>query len=320
MHEQELISHIFQNKQPRDASVIVPSGDDAAVVRMPAEMDLVLSIDTMIEGRHFLPGDNPRDLGYRILAISLSDCAAMGALPKWVTVSLSMPASDEAWFSVFAEGFFELANAVGVTLIGGDLSRGPLSMTSQIHGWVKKEAAILQSTARPGDDLYVSGTLGDAAMGLYCLKQKVARSPAVDSLIDRYHRPPVRVELGLALQGLARSMIDLSDGFLMDLRRLLTRSGVGAQVHQHALPLSSHIKLKSMDAIQHAWDCALYGGDDYELCFTADPAHRARIEALASQLNVPIARVGVITDQPDARLILESGEAIIPPHRGFEHF
>lgn len=291
MGEFKLIN-IFKNRVVPDGSVIVPSGDDAAVVCAPEGHELVMTIDTMNEGVHFPIDTNPHAIGFKSLAVSISDIAAMGATPKWVTASLSLPHSDEAWCREFADGFFECADQFGVILIGGDITRGPLAVTTQVTGIVPKGKAILQSTAKVDDDIYVSGYLGSGAAGLAKLSVQCTRE---------LNYPSARVELGLSLQSIATAMIDLSDGLSQDLHRLCTRSGVGAEIEIESVPRLPGVHL----------DMALHGGDDYELCFTVNPKYESDISQLAAKTKLPITKIGKVVSNPQC-FNLEI--------KGFQHF
>ncbi len=285
-------------------------GDDAALLRPHAGMELAVSTDLLLEGRHFRAGADPRKLGHKALAVNLSDMAAMGAAPRWATLAVSLPAADEAWLAGFASGFFALAERFGVELIGGDTARGPLSICVTILGEVPPGLALLRTGAAPGDDIWVSGELGGAALGL-------AR-PEIAAAARRLDEPEPRVELGERLRGLANSAIDVSDGFAQDLGHILQRSGVGAVVEYALLPKASDLE-KIADGKMQA-RCVLAGGDDYELVFTSRQEHRAGIEALSKQLGLPLSRVGSVQKgEPKLQVLDRSGKPI-EGERGFDHF
>jgi thiamine-monophosphate kinase len=281
-------------------------GDDAALVEPAAGCELAVSTDLLLEGRHFAVRAEPRALGHKALAVNLSDMAAMGATPRWATLALALPAADEAWIDEFAAGFYALAARFKVDLVGGDTTRGPLALCVTILGEVPAGTALRRDGAQPGDDVWVSGELGGAALAL--------ERPENAKAAKRLHEPEPRVALGERLRGLASAAIDVSDGFAQDLGHVLERSGVGALVRYADLP-----KFRIADpALEQR--CVLAGGDDYELAFTAPPAARARIEALAAPLGLALSRVGTIEPgAPRLRLVDAQGRAMeIAP--GYDHF
>ena len=318
MKEFDLIARIRERAGTRD-EVRVGIGDDAAVVRIPPGRDLVIAMDTLNAGIHFPDDTAPRDIGWKALAVNLSDLAAMGAEPAFCTLSLTLP--DTAIGPALLDGFLDLAARHDVALVGGDTTRGPLSLSVTVHGYVAPDAALLRSGAKPGDDVWVSGTLGDAAAALEqwraaerghaprdgdrAVPDTSMRDPALQARLDR---PTPRIELGLALRGIASACIDISDGLAADLGHVLAASGVGADLDPDLLPTS--------DALRAAFDehtlrrLQLTGGDDYELCFTAPPTQRAACEKLAT-------RIGVIEA---ARGLRVNGAAIPLDHAGWDHF
>ena len=263
-------------------------GDDAALIRPSAGMQLAISTDMLVAGTHFFADTDPEDLGWKTLAVNVSDLAAMGAQPRWVVLAASLPAPDEAWIAAFARGFFACSEAFGIDVIGGDTTRGPLNLCPTIFGEVPVGSAVTRAGARPGDDLGVSGAPGRAA-------------------------------LGLALRGLASAMLDVSDGLLGDLGHILEQSAVGAVISEEALPLAP-LQAACGDAAL-AFRACTAGGDDYELLFTAPAAHRAEVGALAGQLGVPLHRIGAITP-PDQGLRLRGHDGQLRPlaARGYDHF
>jgi thiamine-monophosphate kinase len=301
--EFELIRKYFARPTP---SAALGVGDDAALLRPHAGMELAVSTDLLLEGRHFAAGADPRKLGHKALAVNLSDMAAMGAAPRWVTLALSLPALDERWLEAFAAGFYALAGRHGTELIGGDTTRGPLSVCVTILGEVPAGLALFRGGAAPGDDIWVSGELGGAALAL--------QGEGGADAQRRLHEPEPRVELGERLRGLASAAIDVSDGFAQDLGHILERSGVGAVVHYEDLP-----GFPAADAALRQ-RCVLAGGDDYELVFTSPQAKRAEVEAVGHDLGVRVTRVGSIQPSASALHILDArGEPMSWP-RGFDHF
>ena len=269
----------------------------------------------LVEGRHFLPGADPRALGHKALAVNLSDLAAIGAAPKWVLLAIGLPKADEAWLAAFAAGFFALATRYGVDLVGGDTTRAPqVTITITAMGEVPASVALYRAGARPGDDIWVSGELGGAALAL--VRPEIAAQ--VPEIAKRLHEPEPRLELGERLRGVANSAIDVSDGLAGDLGHILERSRVGAIVEYARIPRSPVFKeLNNLDLER---DCVLSGGDDYELLFTAPQPRRAELEALSRELGLPLTRIGGI-QAGEARLtVLDAAGKPMTVKPGFDHF
>ena len=310
--EFDLIARIRARAGTR-ADVVLGIGDDAALLAPPPGRHLVVTADTLNDGIHFPRGTSPADIGWKALAVNLSDLASMGAEPAWCTLSLSLPQSDAAWIDEFLDGFVALAADHGIVLVGGDTTRGPLSISVTAMGFVDAGRALRRDGARVGDDIWVTGTLGDAAGALALLE----RMP-IDALRVRLDRPTPRVEAGRALVGVASACVDVSDGLLADLGHVAARSGVGARVEIDALPVS--------DALRAAFDAATRlpmqasGGDDYELCFTAPANARAGVAALASSLDLRITRIGRMVAGEGVHPVRADGEPWTPPRRGYDHF
>jgi len=305
--EFELIRQYFERPAP---SAALGVGDDAALLRPGAGMELAASCDLLLEGRHFRAGTEPRALGRKALAVNLSDMAAMGAAPRWALLALALPAADEAWLAAFAGGFFALAERYGVELVGGDTARGALSICVTVLGEVPAGRALRRSGAAPGDDLWVSGELGGAALAL-------AR-PELGAAARRLHEPEPRVELGARLRGLASAAIDVSDGFAQDLGHILERSGCGARVEYARLPKAAEFARLGDAALERR--CVLAGGDDYELVFTAPQAVRGEVEALARHAGVALARVGAVVPGEPRLAVLDAAGNALAAERGFDHF
>lgn len=283
-------------------SAVLGVGDDAALLRPSAGMELAVSTDLLLEGRHFRAGADARRLGHKSLAVNLSDMAAMGAAPRWATLALALPAADEAWLEGFARGFFALAERFGVELVGGDTTRGARCICVTILGEVPSGLALYRAGAAPGDDIWVSGELGGAALGL-------AR-PDHAAAAARLDEPEPRVELGERLRGIANAAIDVSDGFAQDLGHILARSGVGAVIEYERLP-----KFPGSDEAQ-----VLSGGDDYELIFTARQDRRAEIEALSAELALALTRVGSIQKGETRLQVLDARRVPMAVAGGYDHF
>ena len=305
----------------RDRQVSAGIGDDAAIVGVTPGCELVLAVDMMVESRHFLPDADARALGHKILAVNLSDVAAMGARPRWALLADALPAFDERWLDAFTGGLFALADVHDVALIGGDTTRGPRNLCLTIAGEVPVGQAVRRAGAKSGDDVWVSGTLGDAMLALAALQETtVLDDIALARARQRLESPTPRVALGQALRGVASAMIDVSDGLMSDLAHVLQASRVGAVIELTRLPRSDALEGKLAGAERKlALKWLLAGGDDYELCFTAPPARRNAIDALSN--GVPLARIGSVT--PDAGVLVvldESGTPLPALPRGFDHF
>ena len=314
MAEFDLIARIRGRANVR-GDVVLGIGDDAALLRVPAGRLLVVATDTLNVGVHFPDDTAPGDIGWKALAANLSDLAAMGAQPAWCTLSLSLPHGDAAWLDAFLDGFLALADAHEVALVGGDTTRGPLSVCVTVHGFVAPEAVLRRDGARDGDDVWVTGTLGDAAGAL----AQWRAGTALDSLLRaRLDRPSPRVAAGLALAGLAHAAIDLSDGLLADLGHVCVASGVGAEVDVDALPASDALRAAFDADARHALQAA--GGDDYELCFTAPAEARTAIDAAARASGIAVSRIGRIVATPGVRAHHREGTPWTPPRAGYQHF
>ena len=324
--EFDLIRRIRQ-RAPHRADVVLGIGDDAAIVQMPPDRQLVVAMDTLNAGVHFPLDTAAADIGWKALAVNLSDLAAMGAEPAWCTLSLSLPGRDGAWLDGFLDGFLALAEAHGVALVGGDTTRGPLSVCVTAHGFIDAGKALRRDAARIGDDVWVSGTLGDAAAALAVLAGNASGGPdpapaGLHWLRERLERPIPRVALGRALGGCANAAIDVSDGLLADLDHICAASGVGMRVWTGALPCSGALSA-AMDQ-KARWHLQLTGGDDYELCFTAPPALRTEVDRAAASAGVDATRIGVVGPGERVRVIEAGvdgeGEEWRVTRRGYVHF
>ncbi|MBU6248106.1 MAG: thiamine-phosphate kinase [Xanthomonadaceae bacterium] len=309
--------------QARD-DVRLGIGDDAALLAVPDGQQLAVAIDTLVEGVHFPVGTAPADVGWKALAVNLSDLAAMGATPAWALLALTLPAqpadAQQARVDGLAEGFAQLARRHGVALVGGDTTRGPFVLSVAVHGFVPPGQALRREGARVGDLVFVTGTLGDAAAGLQRLA--VADDPDEENrravLRERLNRPTPRVAAGLALRGRATACIDVSDGLLADLGHVCTASGVGAELEASTLPLSSAL-LGCCDKAA-ARDYALSGGDDYELCFTVAPARAGELQADLGRLGCGATRIGRIVAGAGVRVRGEDGAWRASGRAGWDHF
>jgi thiamine-monophosphate kinase len=313
--EFELIERFFTRPARRAALGV---GDDCALIQPTPGMALAVSSDMLIEGRHFVSTVAPERLGHKALAVNLSDLAACGAKPLAFTLSLALPSVDEPFLEGFARGLFSLAEREGCELIGGDTTRGPLAICITVLGELPAGSALLRSGARPGDDLYVSGTLGDARLALAVFRGSVGLDEAAfRSVRQAMECPTARIGLGLALRGLATSAIDVSDGLVGDLGHILRRSGVGAVVEIDAVPRSAVLAAQPL-ALQH--ECLLTGGDDYELLFTALPERRDAVAAAAANAAIGVTRIGHIESGHALRIVDRQGDAVASRGQPFDHF
>jgi thiamine-monophosphate kinase len=314
--EFEIISRYF-SRDSGDPDVVVGVGDDAAVLAIDGLA--AVTVDTLVAGVHF-PDDMPSNLlGYRLMAVNLSDLAAMGARPRWATLALTVPSADEGWLRGFSRGLFELADRYGVSLVGGDLTRGPLTATLQLMGRVERERMLLRGGGNVGDDIYVTGTLGDSSAGIALITERVEapEGSAAAALKERFYRPVPRVGAGLALGGIASAAIDVSDGLLADLGHICEASGCGAVLDVEHLPLSA--ELLSLFPPQAALAHALGGGDDYELCFTAPPSQAEAVEAALEASGTLLRRIGQLVPG-ESVMCRRGGEPYVPDVRGYRHF
>jgi len=319
LSEFALIDRFFRGVGAERRDVAVSVGDDAAVLDVPSGRQLVAALDTLVEGVHFPVGSPARSVGHRVLAVNLSDLAAMGAEPAWALLALTLRRADERWLADFSHGFGALASLYNVALVGGDTTSGPLSATVQMLGFIEPGTALRRSGGAPGDALFVSGTPGDAAAGLQ-LEQgqlSVADSQLASQLRARFLYPTPRIELGRRLRGIASACIDVSDGLLGDAAKLAAASGCGASLDFDELPLST--ALTSAVGASRARELALTGGDDYELCFSV-PA--SRVDRLLTQLPPQewgYRRIGSLHEAPGVQIV-HRGTVMDFSHSGFDHF
>ncbi len=318
-NEFDIIAHFFQGRQALPAAVVTGIGDDAAILDIPPDSQLVVTMDTLNAGVHFPVDTAPADIAWKTLAVNLSDLAAMGASPRYFTLSLSLPGSDTAWLEAFATSLFAAADTYDITLVGGDTTRGPLSLSVCAFGTVARGRACTRQGARAGDRIYVTGTLGDGAVGLrIALGQLEATPQTSDYLLQRLRRPIPRVAIGVGAASYVSAMIDISDGLAADLGHILTASAVGAELAVAQLPLSA----QACATVSHdeVVMLALTGGDDYELCMTVPQTQVSAFEARARQRGWPLTCVGMITEQPGLRVIRTDGSELVLGRRGYQHF
>jgi thiamine-monophosphate kinase len=317
--EFELIDRFFRRNTRH---TLLGVGDDAALLAPTPGCELAVSVDMLVEGRHFFRGTDPEALGHKTLAVNLSDMAAMGATPRWALLAGALPVADATWLAAFSRGFFALAEDSGVDLIGGDTTRGPLNLCVTILGELPSGQALLRSGARPGDTIYVSGTLGDATLAIAQRRGRIALDQGeLGPCERRLLRPLPRIALGERLRGVATAAIDISDGLIGDLGHVLEASGVGAAIELAAIPRSRAIERRLSGRTRAlALECLLAGGDDYELCFTVPQGRAQEIAALARTLGLRLARIGTIEEGAGLVVIDEKGRALASVPRPFDHF
>jgi thiamine-monophosphate kinase len=316
LNEFEIIRRYFS---PPTDHTILAGGDDAALIAVTPGMELAISADALVAGRHFFEDAEPYDVGYKTMAVNLSDMAAMGARPRWVTLCLNLPAADARWLEQFSYGFLDLAREHQVDLIGGDTTRGPLALCVQIMGEVSPGKALRRSGARPGDELWVSGHVGDAALALSWLRGDFELEALErDRAMKRLNRPQPRVAVGQGLIGLATSAIDVSDGLVADVGHIAEASHVCAVIEWESVPLSAMAERNRRHPLIQR--CALAGGDDYELAFTAPPGAGRDLDLLAGRVDVAVTRIGRVETGAGVMVLDRAGKTLVLAETGFDHF
>ena len=317
--EFSLIKKYFLS-QNYNKDVVLGIGDDCAIVSVPGSRQLAITTDTLVEGVHFPAGTSPDHIACKAVAVNLSDLAAMGAEPAWLTLALTLPGEDESWLRTFSDSFRLSTEKYHVQLIGGDTTQGPLAMTIQAMGLVEPGRIMRRDAARPGDAIYVSGTLGDAAAGLEIIEQQRAMNENHSWLLNRLNCPEPRVELGLKASEYCRCAIDISDGLAADLGHILEASRCGATVNIDRLPLSHQLVEYSVNRNEVDWNRVLAGGDDYELCLVVAPAYEDKLMSIAADLLLPLTRIGVIEEGSTLVFIDDAGARYLLERGGYEHF
>ncbi|MCL1078842.1 thiamine-phosphate kinase [Parashewanella spongiae] len=318
MKEFQIIEQYFAGQGPMRKDVVLGVGDDCALVQPADDKVIAISCDTFAEGTHFLSDMPAADVGFKSLAVNLSDLASMGAEPAWMTLALTLPEIDESWLKQYCEGLYEIAEYYNISLVGGDTTRGARSITITVNGQVPESMALTRGGAGVGDWVYVTGTLGDSALGLdILLGNRDAESENKEYLIGRHYRPTPRMLAGQSLRGIASSAIDLSDGLISDIQHVLKSSEVGAIINVDQLPLSK--ALISSVGQEQAIEYALAGGEDYELLFTVPDAKVGALTASLNYAGVNYTRVGQITAGRDLELSFD-GRTYVPQQNGFKHF
>jgi thiamine-monophosphate kinase len=324
LDEFALIRDFFSSPSFVRKDVVLGVGDDAAITQVPQGQYLATTTDTLLEGVHFLASASPESVAHKAIAVNLSDLAAMGAEPAWINLSLSIPDADADWLKAFSKKINELTQYFSIQLIGGDTVKGKRAVTITAQGFVPPESILSRSGAKPGDWLFATGTLGDAAAGLACLTNKLDISNQQDRkyLTDRHGFPTPRVLAGTTLRRLATACIDISDGLLQDLAHILECSEVGALVHLDKLPISEAIGNNISD-LEQALTLACTGGDDYELLFTIPEEHRVSMETAMANYHLPVTCIGQITGATgklDLRLNDQPFSFAAIEGRGYQHF
>lgn len=312
--EFDIIAKYFTRPSPHTTLGV---GDDAALLNLGAGTELAVSSDMLVAGTHFFADTDPEKLGWKTLAVNISDLAAMGADPRWATLSLALPEIDEPWLAAFSQGFFQCAERFGVDLIGGDTTRGPLTLSVTIMGEVPRGSALRRNAAKVGDDIWISGQLGSAALALAALQGKIPMDGLEPSLAALYSPQP-RVELGMGLRGHARAAIDISDGLVADLGHILRLSNCGAEIKLDNIPRSPN--LAGFMALPLGLQCLLAGGDDYELCFTAPEIQEDFIVGLRDKIGIRLTRIGKITADRELRILDIHGRPVSFEGSGYDHF
>ena len=330
--EFDLIQRFFKTQSElmlanNPGAVKLGIGDDCALLKIDPSEEIAITSDMLVSGRHFFPDANPEWLGWKALAVNLSDLAAIGAKPLGFTLALALPEPNSTWLEAFSKGLFDIANHYNCPLIGGDTTAGPLNICITAFGSIPNGKAIRRSGAIEGDDIWVSGTVGDARLALAALRHEIQLSKEdLASVEGRMHRPTPRLDLGISLRGIANSALDVSDGLLGDLKHILDESGKSAEIFLGRIPKSSTL-LNQTPATQNL--CAASGGDDYELCFTAPSNHRDAIAKISADLNLPLTQIGSIKSlqdlTPEIRIIDNDGKALNATEanlllKSFDHF
>ncbi|EJD6536294.1 TPA: thiamine-phosphate kinase [Proteus mirabilis] len=318
--EFSLIKQYFTSQPVKRKDVSTGIGDDCAILTVPEKQQVAISTDTLVSGIHFLPTISPEDLAYKALAVNISDLAAVGADPAWASLALTLPKVDNDWLEAFSRSLFALAEYYSIQLIGGDTTKGPLSLTITIQGLVPQGMALLRSGAKIGDWIYVTGFLGDSAAGLAVLQNRLQPSQpeSRDYFITRHLRPQPRLLQGQALRSLASAAIDISDGLISDLNHILTASGCGARINLDALPYSTAMKSQVSKEQAEVW--ALSGGEDYELCFTVPEINRGALDIALAHTGADFHCIGQIMPVAEGIRYLREGKEVHPNLKGFDHF
>lgn len=317
--EFEIIQQFFTSNKSSRPDVKLGVGDDCAIVHPPLDHDLVMTIDNFIRDVHFEKHYSAEDIGYKSLAVSLSDIAAMGADPAWVLLSLTLPETNAEWLTDFAKGFFRLIDHFSLQLIGGNTAQGPFNIATQVTGFLPQGTGLRRDAAKPGDLIYVTGTLGDAGLAWQALQRQIKLTDAaLEEVLPRLFHPSPRIKEGILLRDMAHAAIDVSDGLAADLMHLLQASKVGATIKTHRLPLSK--TLRTQIKPEQAWELALGAGDDYELCFTLPRDRQSEFEWRFGSFDCGYICIGEIEAEPGLRIVTEEGKPYAVKNKGYLHF
>lgn len=317
MNEFSLINRYFKSLTQDGEEVIIGSGDDAAVVEIPSGYQLAVSTDALVSDVHFLPDWKPAEIAYKAITVNVSDMAAMGAIPKWITIALTLPEAKTPWIESFSDGLANVLSQYDLSLIGGDLTRGPLTIAVTVHGLLPDRQALRRDGAQVGDSIYVTGHLGGAALAVEHLTDNRLSEQAFNRVLNRLKRPVARVRHGSVLLNYSKTAIDLSDGLSADLNHICQASGVGACLYRDKIPVHPEV----INACgEQAVEFALVGGDDYELCFTVNPSNKAAFKEAMAKNTLDYYEIGFIDDEPSLRLIDETGKVKQIEPQGFQHF
>ncbi|QCI17414.1 thiamine-phosphate kinase [Buchnera aphidicola (Aphis helianthi)] len=319
-NEFEIISNFFNKYQKTDKNLIKGIGDDSALIKIPKHNILAISTDTLVEGTHFFKNITPKNLAYKTIAVNLSDLAAMGALPKWITLSITMPKSDNQWLKCFSENFFKILNQYKIILIGGDTNCGPLSITISVYGLIQGEKALLRENAKEGDLIYVTGYLGESAAGFFLLQKKkyLINIKTKKYLIQKHLNPIPRISEGIILRNFANSAIDISDGLISDLGHILKKSQCGADIYLNKLPISKNLTNNFKKTNYFNW--ALYFGEDYELCFTISKKNIKKLNLAIQKNLIQCKHIGYVTSQEKGLNLIKNNKKVNFKNIGFNHF
>ncbi|WP_343154134.1 thiamine-phosphate kinase [Buchnera aphidicola (Aphis aurantii)] len=318
--EFEIISNFFNKNQKTEKNLIKGIGDDSALIQIPKHNILVISTDTLVEGTHFFKNINPKNLAYKTIAVNLSDLAAMGATPKWITLSITMPKPNNKWLQCFSEKFFKILNKYKIALIGGDTNRGPLSITLSVYGLIQGKKALLRENAKEGDLIYVTGYLGESAAGFFLLQEKkyLINRDIRKYFIQKHLHPIPRISEGIILNKFANAAIDISDGLIADLGHILERSQCGADIELNQLPISNNLIKNFKEKNYLNW--ILYFGEDYELCFTVSKKNIEQLNLAIRQHLIHCKHIGYVTSKEKGFNLLKKNKKINFTKTGFNHF
>lgn len=318
--EFDIIKKYFTFPANRE-DVLIANGDDCASLSIPENKQLLITVDTLISGVHFPPSTSPEDIAYKAIMVNLSDLAAMGATPSWITLAITLPEVDDKWLAAFSTSLLSVLQEFNISLIGGDTTRGALSITIQAMGLSDKDKVLRRSRAKPGDKIYLTGDIGDAAIGLQLLTDNIDDAK-FQQCINRLNRPEARVKFAEDLVAYAESAIDISDGLVADLGHMVSASQCGAEIDLSLVPVSTAARLyfKQYNNNVIDWTMLLTNGDDYELCFTCSEQSDSDVFTLASKHNLKLSCIGEVVESEVLKFVDENGKQLNFKNTGFKHF